>query len=133
MAAQNWVSAMQNARQKYVNGVNAVQQSPMAAAAQNVNGYLNGVQSAVSSGKYQRGLMRVSLQDWQQAAVNLGAARLGAGATQAQPKMQAFMTQFLPFLASNVAKVKAMPKDTLEARIARSVAMQQLNAQFKRS
>jgi hypothetical protein len=47
--------------------------------------------------------------------------------------MQAFLTQFLPFLATQVAQVKNMPNQTYDQRKARAIAMMDALHQFKRS
>lgn len=132
-AAQKWAQAMGAAGANYKAGIMRVTSSPMAAAAQNQQGYINGVMAAVNSGKWAAGLSRVSLQSWQSAASNLGAQRLGAGATQAQPKVLAFMQSFWPTLQAAQAQVKAMPADTYEARKARATAMMDALHAFKRS
>lgn len=129
--ADKWVKNTSGASQAYTDGVKAVTTSPMDQAAANVNGYLQGVQDAVTSGKYVRGLKRRTLADWQDACVKLGASRLATGVSNAKPRMQSFLDQFLPFLANNVSIVKAMPNQTLQQRIDRAVRMMNLNATFK--
>lgn len=131
--ADKWVQRTSAATQAYIDGINRTDVNPMAAAAANSAGYLAGVQNAVSSGKWARGLNRVTKEQWQQKAVTLGAQRLATGVTAAKPKFQAFMDQFLPFLANNVSQVRAMPNNSYEARKARMVQMADLNHQFKRS
>lgn len=131
--ANKWAQAMQSAGPAYQAGIDRVTESPMAKAAQNAAGYLQGVQDAVNSGKWQAGLNRSSLQDWKNAAKTNGSQRLGSGATLAKPKVQAFLQQFLPVLANNVAQVQSMPNATFEQRKQRAIAMMDLNHQFKRS
>lgn len=103
-AAQAWVTAMQSAGPKYTAGVNAVKVAPgqMAAAA----APLWAANVAAAQPKFAANVAKVTLSDWQSAAVNKGSGRLGTGATQAQPKMAAFMTKFLPTL-TNV--INALP------------------------
>jgi len=132
-ATSRWVQAMGSAATKYAAGVNAVTSSPMQAAAKNAGAYVAGVQAAVASGKWQAGLARTTLQQWQAQCVNLGAQRIGAGASAAQPKMLAFMQQFLPYVANAQAQVKAMPNDTYEGRKARAMSMMDILHQFKRT
>lgn len=131
--AQKWSDRMNASSTAYSAGIMRVQTSPMAAAANNVAGYVAGVQAAANSGKWAAGLNRVTLQQWQSQATALGAMRLGPGATQAKPKFQAFMTSFLPFLATAQAQVKAMPNQTYDQRKARAVAMMDALHQFKRT
>lgn len=132
-AAQKWAQAMGASSAAYKAGIMRVTESPMAAAARNKQGWINGVMHAANSGKWEAGLNRVSLQYWQNQAANLGAQRIGAGATAAQPKMLAFMQQFWPVLQAAQAQVKAMPADTYEARKARMNAMADALHAFKRS
>lgn len=131
--AQKWASAMNGASQAYKDGIARVTENPMAKAAANVAGYLAGVQDAANSGRWQAGLNRMTKDQWQQLAINLGSMRIGPGATAAQPKMERFLTAFLPVLANNVATVRAMPNQTYEQRKARALAMMDLNHQFTRS
>jgi hypothetical protein len=132
-ASQKWAQSMGAAGAAYKAGVMAVTQSPMQLAAQNQQGYINGVMAAVNTGKWQAGLNRVSLSAWQNAAANLGSQRLGAGATNAQPKVLSFMQSFWPTLQSAQNQVKQMPADTYEARKARSTTMMDLLHAFKRT
>ena len=131
-AAQKWAQAMGAAGAAYKQGVMAVTESPMQAAARNKQGWINGIMAAANSGKWESGLARVSLNQWQTAAANLGAQRLGAGATNAQPKVLSFMQAFWPTLQNAVAQVRAMPADTYEARKARSNAMMDALHAFRR-
>lgn len=132
-AAQKWAQNLQSAGKAYTDGINSVKVSPAASAAQNIQGYVNGVMAAVNSGKLAQGLSRVTLQGWQQACIQKGAQRLGAGATAAQPKMLAFLQQFLPVVANVQATVKQMDASTYEARKARANAMMDGLHAFKRS
>lgn len=131
--ADKWANNLTNAQATITAGVNAVTVSPTQKAAAAKDKYLAGVQAAVASGKYVRSLQRVDLATWQQAVLNKGLSRLAAGATAAKGKMSGFMSQWLPALAANVAKVKSMPSTTLQDRINRMVQMATLNANFKRS
>jgi len=124
-AAASWKTSMQTAQQKYTDGINAVTQSPMAAAAANTAGYIQGVTDAVSSGKFERGLQRVSITDWKTAATTKGAPRLATGAAAALPKVEKFWQSFGPKLDAATAQTRAMPKATFEDRMARAQAQMQ--------
>jgi hypothetical protein len=107
--------------QAYTAGVQAVTQSPMAAAAtpQAEQLYLQGVQASVSSGRRAAGLNSVSLQQWQALAAGKGAQRLSSGAQAAAPKVQAFFQKFGPVFANIKATVAAMPKGGMVNALAR--------------
>jgi hypothetical protein len=81
--------------------------------------------------KWKRNVAAVGLSDWQQAAT-AGVSRVAQGAQQKQGKYQAFATSFYPHLDNGIAKIKAMPNDTFEARVQRAVAMMRHNASYQR-
>lgn len=119
-AAEKWSRRTAAAGQDYIAGVQRVQQAPGQAAARNVTGYVNGVQQAVQSGKWQTNVAAVSLPDWQQAAVQKGAPRLAQGAQQAQGKMQAAMDRVFPMIDRAQAAIANTDRSTPENRIARA-------------
>lgn len=131
-AAEKWQRKLSAAGTDIANGVQRVTEAPTAAAARNVQGYINGVNEAVQSGKWQAGLQRVTLQQWQSQMTNVGIPRIASGATAAVPKFQAFMTDFLPYEDQGVAQVRAMPNASLEDGIARANAMIRWNAGYRR-
>lgn len=124
---------MQGAAQDYTEGVRRVTQAPGERAARNETGYLNGVQEAVSSGKWRENVQRVGLGEWQDAAINKGASRLAAGAQQAQTKVAAAHQRIAPMMDQAAAQVERIPRDTLENRINRSIAWQRSMAEQARN
>lgn len=116
-----WVSAMQGSSQAIKDGVNAVTVAPGQAAARQVNAYVSGV--ANSQDKWKRNVAAVSLQDWQTAMNDKGAARVGTGAAAASGKMQNAMAQLLPAIDQIVANLPA--RGDLGANINRAVAFMQ--------
>lgn len=131
--AAKWSTNLTNATQSMKDGVNAVQTSPTQLAAANPQGYLQGVQQAVATGKWAAGLNAVSLQDWKNAMINKGLPRVGTGATQAQPKVQQAFAPLLQFIYDARDQVNAAnPRGSLQQNIQRSVAMQQAMAQYKK-
>jgi len=130
-AAQKWAQNLGAATDRIKTGVMAVSTSPTAKAAAASAAFLAGIQNAVSSGKWQNSLQAVSLGDWQNAMTQKGIPRIASGATQSQPKFQAFMSQWLPYLQNGLAQLQATPRGGLEQNIARMVSMARYNAQFK--
>lgn len=100
-AASAWVTGMQGAGKKYTDGVNAVKVAPGQVAASRAQLWAQNV--AAAQQKFASNVAKVTLSQWQESAINKGAARLGTGATAAQPKMAAFMTAFLPQLSGIVS------------------------------
>lgn len=132
-AAANWKNGMANSTAKLTAGVNAVTESPTAKAARRIDAYLAGVQRAVQSGKTQAALNAVTVDQWKTAMLTKGVQRVASGAAAATPKVQAFMDQFLPFLAAGVQQLSSMPRGDLEQNIARATQMMRYTAGFKRT
>lgn len=130
-ATAKWVQNIGQATERITSGVQAVQTAPGQKAAAAHQKWLTRVQE--SADKWRQRVGSVSLQDWQNAMVNVGIPRIAQGAQAKQGKMQAFMADFLPYLQNGVSKVEQMPSVSLEDNINRAVAMIRHNAQFKRS
>lgn len=121
-AGKRWEQAMQSASTAYGEGIDSVTVNPMEKAAQNEAGYLQGVNDAVSSGKWAAGLRRVTLSDWKTNAKTKGAQRLAAGAKAAVNKVQQFWQRWGPVQDQIVQAVRAMPNATFADRMARMQA-----------
>lgn len=128
-AAAKWARNIANATPDIQRGIQAVSQAPGAKAASKVDKWFNAVTQAKA--KWQRNVGRVTLADWQQAAL-AGVSRVGSGATQKQGKWAAAFEAFRPHLEAGMRKVDAMPDDTLEQRLARMVEMARHNAGYQR-
>lgn len=128
-AVAKWVRNTQAASESMKAGVNAVTESPTQKAAAQADRYVAGVQNNVE--KWKQKLNAVSLQSWQQSMITKGIPRMAQGVATAQPKVQAFMTVFLPFVQQAAAEVRAMPKGGVEAGVARAAAMIRKIANFK--
>lgn len=130
--AQNWQRGLANSTEKMKQGIQAVSVAPTAKAAARVDAMVAGVQRAAAEGKIQAGLMRVSLQDWQQAMLQKGVTRVASGAQAAVGKFEGFMAQFLPHLEAGMRALDNMPRGDLEQNLARANALARHNATFRR-
>jgi len=106
--------------------------SPTAQAAQKIDKMSQKFNEAVASGKVKRGMERVSVDEWKAAMTTKGIPRIAAGLDQAKPKIEKFFGEFLPFLDTVQAKVKAMPDTTLEDSINRMTTNVREIAKFRR-
>ncbi len=127
--AAKWSRNLGAAGQSITDGVNAVTTSPGQLAAAKVQQWLAAINA--SAAKWQRNVSAMTLQQWQTAMINKGVPRIVQGATAGEPNEQAFMTQFLPYLATGVAQVKGMPKGGLANGIQRATAMITYNSKFQ--
>jgi hypothetical protein len=129
--AQKWSQNLTASTQSITNGVNAVTVAPTQLAAANVQGYIQGVQAAVASGKWQRNLNKVSLQDWKTAMTQKGISHIQTGATQAQPKVQQVFGPLLDFIYNTRDQINSShPRGTLAANLARANAFATAMSQY---
>lgn len=110
--AAKWADNTAANVKSYEKGINAVQSSPMEAAAQAVDAYVNGVREAAQSGKFADNLRAVSLSDWKAQTVKVGARNLAQGVADSKNKMAQVAASLLPQIASVQAQVKALPANT---------------------
>lgn len=130
--AKKWGTNLSNATVQMQKGAQGVTISPTQLAAANQQGYLSGVQNAVSSGKWANALQKVSLGQWQNAYTTKGIPRVQQAAATDQPKVQAAFGPLLDYVYSARDNVNAsMPRGTLQQNIQRSVAMMTAMAQYK--
>ena len=129
--AQRWATRLSGATAEITAGVNAVQQAPGIAAARQKDVWVQNV--AAARDKWATRVASVTKEQWQTAMLNKGVPRIATGSQAAIPKMQDFLTQFLPYVERGAAQVNQMPRGTVEQGIARAVAQIRHNAAFKRS
>lgn len=129
-ATQKWLTNIGSATDRMKQGALGVQKAPGAAAAAAADKWLQRVQQ--SKDKFRTNVGRVSLQQWQDAYINVGIPRVSQGAQAKQAKYSQAMADFLPYLSQGVAKIDAMPNVTLQDSIARATAMIQHNAAYRR-
>lgn len=125
-----WSSRLGAATTEITNGVNRVTVAPGQLAAAKFDKWLSGVQAAAQ--KWRTRVASVSLETWKQQTLK-GIPRIASAATDKQGKYEAFASEFYPFLEQGMAKVAAMPDNTVDARINKAVEMMRHNATFKRS
>lgn len=130
--AKKWSRNLGAAGDSIRAGVNAVTVNPAESAIRQKDAYVNGVARAAAEGKWERGLRRNSLEDWRKAMLEKGLSRVATGANQAIPKMEAFLTEWLPYEDQLKQKLASMPRGDLQTNIARAVAAIEHNAAFRR-
>lgn len=131
--ANKWVQGLSGATEMIRRGVERVGEAPTAAAARQVDLWQSQVSSQQTREKFVRGLQRVSLEDWRNAMLTKGVSRVATGAQASRTKFEQFMAEFLPFVEAIAARVRAMPKLSLEDRIQRMVTQVRETAGFRRS
>lgn len=121
-----------NALEDVKTGVMNVTESPTAKAAAKKNKMLQNVTAAINNGKWERGLRRVSLDEWKEKFINKGIARIPAGIDASADKIRAFAGELLSYEAQLQSKVHTMPDLTLEDSVNRMVEWTRGMAKFQR-
>lgn len=114
-------------------GVDRVTENPMEKAALKADNYVAGITKAVQDGKWQRGLRRVSLDQWKNAMKTKGIPRISAGIDQAKDKMTSFYKEVFPHIENLQTQIAGMPDNTLDDSINRMITFTRGMANFKRS
>ena len=105
-----------------VKGIEKVTVSPTAKAAEKIDKMKAHLDEAFASGKVERALKRVSLDEWKSKAAKKIPSRLGAGIDEAKDKMTDFFSKLFAHQNSGLPKIKEMPDLTKEDTKARMVA-----------
>lgn len=130
-ATAKWVQKLSAAGPEMEAGVMRVTESPgVAAARQRVKWETRLRESAP---KWAARVGSLQLGDWQKSMKEIGIQRVASGAQAKQGKMQAFATEFYPFLEQVRDRIKAMPSATPQDRISRMVANAEAIKAFKRT
>jgi hypothetical protein len=127
-AAQAWAQRLAGSTDRINRGVAGVTTAPGQAAARQKEVWAQNV--AQSKDKWAQRVASVPLADWQQAMATKGVQRVASGATAAQPKMEAFMSQLLPHINSGLGALPA--RGGLDANINRMVSWTRHMAAFSR-
>jgi len=114
-------------------GIDRVTVNPCELAAAKKDKMLANLTAAVTDGRWERGLKRVSLDDWKTKTRDVGVGRIAAGIQAASAKVVAFAEELLPHIDAGQAKLKAMPDITLEDNIARMSSFVRHMANMKRT
>lgn len=130
--AAKWSNRMAGAGESMKQGVQAVTVAPTQQAAAAKDRWLAGIQRSAAEGTYEEGLNGVTLQDWQRSMLDKGITNMQTGARTSVPKVQKFLTAFLPFAQQVSEEVSQMPKGTIEDSVNRAAAAIRKLATFRK-
>lgn len=120
--AEKWGRRLSGATADIARGIDRTTEAPGIRAAKAKDKMLTKVTESIQSGRWERNVAAVSLDDWKNAAKSKGVGRIGQGVEAAKPKQAQMAAKLLAAVDASVAVVKAMPSTTLEDNIARSAA-----------
>jgi len=113
-------------------GVENVSVNPMEKAIKKIPKMRANLIRAIDEGKVERGMKRVSLDDWKTAMVDRGIPRVAAGVDAAANKIEEFYGELLPHIDKVKTEVARLPDVSLEDSINRMSTFIRGMAKFKR-
>ena len=114
-------------------GVNRVTVAPGQQAIAKQDKMRQNLMDAIDSGKWKKGLERVSLEDWRTKMINKGIPRIAAGVDDSAGKIENFFADLFVHQDRLKGELEKMPDMTLEDSIQRMVTFTRGMAKFKRS
>ena len=106
--------------QDLIAGVNNVETNPAQQAIKKKAKLLQNWNDAMQSGKWERGMGRVTLEGWKASMIDKGAGRISAGLDASMGKTTEFFAELIPFQNDLSKKVDALPDLTIEDSINRA-------------
>lgn len=113
-------------------GVRGVTVAPTLKAAQAMPKLRANLMKAIDSGKMERRLKAVSLQDWQSKMIDKGIGRVSSGIDGAKDKVISFASQLLPAIDKAKSNIDRMPSVTLDDNINRMVSFVREMSKFEK-
>lgn len=113
-------------------GVNRVTEAPTKKAAQKIDKMRTRLMEAFDSGKVQRRLEAVTLDDWKNKMLQKGVNNISTGIDLSRDKVEKFYSELFPYQDNLQKTVKAMPDTTLEDSISRMTTWTRGMAKFER-
>ncbi|MCP3678969.1 MAG: hypothetical protein GY782_01195 [Gammaproteobacteria bacterium] len=114
-------------------GIDRVTVNPCELAAKKKDKMLANLTASVNDGRWEKGLLRVTLEQWKGKTRDVGVGRIAAGIQAAAAKVEAFAEELLPHIDAGKAKLASMPDITLEDNIARMSTFVRHMAGMKRT
>jgi len=129
--AEKWGRKAKAAGADMKTGVEGVTVAPGVKAAAKAQKFLAGITEAVASGKWQRNVAGVSLEEWKRTMLDKGVQRVGAGVDAAMGRMQQVGEQLMGQIANVKQVIDKMPDDTYEQRVDRMLKNAELMRKIK--
>jgi len=129
--AANWSKGVAGAAQKYVQGATNPRRLFNADPAGSQSSWANGVNNALTNNRYANGLSSTDLNQMATNITNFGGARYAQAGTAKAAKFTAKSSGLAAAISSAQQSIANMPRDTPQARIARSQAFQTAMLAFK--
>lgn len=98
--------------ENYKVGINRPKKDPIQAGIEAEDRWAARIKEAIEEKRRQKALQAVSMDEWFNYAMNIGAARLVEGVVKREAKVDRFVRAWQPILLDHVSKIDAMPAVT---------------------
>ena len=132
-ATARLVQGAQAAVGRYVEGIRKTDVNPMERAATKAAKAAAGYADSISSGRWARGLMSATKEEWVAGATAGGGSAYTSGIQAKTAKIARKLGPALDATYNVADRVASMPTDTVQQRIAKSVAYQQQRYEASRT
>jgi len=129
--AEKWSRRLKGATEDIRRGVEKLDKNPCELAIKKKEKLKQKLIEAIDSGRWERALGKVTLDDWKKAMLNKGVGRISAGVDEATPKMAEFGRALLSHIEAGQKAIEDMPDLTLEDNIQRMVTFVRHMAKFR--
>jgi len=129
--AEKWSRRLKSATEDIRKGVEKLDKSPTELAIKKKEKLKQRLIEAIDSGRWERGLQRVTLEDWKRAMISKGLNRIPAGVDEATPKVAEFGKALLSHIEGGQKAIESMPDLTLEDNINRMVTFIRHMSKFR--
>jgi len=113
-------------------GIDRVTEAPTLKAAAKKDKMKTNLNAALDSGKWERGLKRVTLEEWKHKAIHKGVERIPRGIDDAHDKVVQFASELLPHVDAGKAAIVKLADVTLEDNINRMTTFIRHMSKFQR-
>lgn len=120
--AAKWVRGMQGASETAKEGAMSVTVAPGIRAAEQAGFWIQKLQEAFASGRFQEAVAAVPLQKWQQDYITKGISAMTSRAPGAKLEVERFQQFWQPIVEESKRMVASMPKGGPELAKARMLA-----------
>ena len=130
--AQKWAARLTAAIEDIRRGVQRVTESPTLKAAEKRDKWIAELQRAAQEGRWEAGLRSVTLEEWKNAMLSKGLARIADGARVGAAKYAQVAESLYRHIEEGQRRIQNMPDTTLEQRIQRMVEFIRHMAQYRK-
>ena len=130
--AEKHARRLKGALEDVRTGIDRVTEAPTVKAAAKKDKMKTNLNAALDSGKWERGLKRVSLEEWKRKAIDKGVERTPRGIDDAHDKVVRFASELLPHVDAGKTAIKTLADVTLEDNINRMTTFIRHMSKFER-